>query len=173
MPDITEYLRRLEAFKDLSPRECSTLSTVLEARAVRAGDYVCRQGEKGTGFYIVVEGKIATIKELGPRMLEMVSVLGPGDMGGLLSMFDRMEHFTSLRAVTNAVVLECSRDSFERLFESQSLFSYKIIDKFVTSLSATLRDSNDLVSGVFSDPKRTLLKLNQSLLTARKRLTGV
>ena len=171
MQQVQHYIEHLDTFKDLSSRERETLSIVLTPHKVRGGDYLFRQGDKANTFYVVASGRLMTIKELRAGLVEKVNELNPGDMIGLLYMLVRCDRINSVRAIDDSVVLSCTRQDFDRLFESQSVFSYKVIDTFVTTMSHNLREANDLVTSIFSDPKRTLLKLNQALITASKRLT--
>jgi CRP-like cAMP-binding protein len=173
MIDAARYIETLPTFRDLSAKERETLAIVLTPREVPQATDLFKQGEKATSFFIVAEGRLVQLKEFRAHLVETLGTLEPGDLAGLLSMFNRTEHFHTVKALEDVVVLECTRDTFERLFESQSLFSYKILDKFATGLSRNVRDANRLITDIFSDPKRTLLKLNQALISAGKRLTTI
>jgi CRP/FNR family cyclic AMP-dependent transcriptional regulator len=50
-----------------------------------AGRVIARQGEIGTGFFIIVDGRVKVIRDN-----EELAVLGPGDFFGELSVLDRM-----------------------------------------------------------------------------------
>ncbi len=169
---VNHYIETLSTFQELSERERETLSIVLVPRNVKQGEDLYTQGERATSFYIIANGSFVKVKEYRAHLAETLGTLGAGDMVGLMSMFDRSERLYSLKATEDSVVLECTRDHFDRLFESQSLFSYKFLDSFALTLSRNVREANHLVANVFSDPKRTLLKLNQALVTARKQLSN-
>jgi|GEM_PF-4565411 len=171
--NVSHYIQTLPTFQDLSPKEQETLSIALTVREVPQAADLVKQGEKATSFFIVAEGRLVKLKEFRAHLVETLGTADPGDLVGILSMFNRSEHFHTVKALEDSVVLECTRDTFERLFESQSLFSYKILDKFATSLSHNVREANQLITDIFSDPKRTLLKLNQTLISAGKRLTTI
>jgi CRP-like cAMP-binding protein len=172
MLDVGHYIETLSTFQELSERERETLSIVLVPRSIKQGEDLYAQGERATSFFIIATGSFVKVKEYRAHLAENLGTLRSGEMVGLMSMFDRSERLYSLKAVEDGVVLECTRDNFDRLFESQSLFSYKILDSFALTLSRNVREANHLVASVFSDPKRTLLKLNQALVTARKQLSN-
>jgi CRP-like cAMP-binding protein len=173
MIDVQHYIDTLPTFHDLSPKERETLAVALTAREVPQATDLFKQGEKAPSFFIVAEGRLVKLKEFRAHLVETLGPLEPGDLVGILSMFNRSERFHTVKALEDSVVLECTRDTFERLFESQSLFSYKILDKFASGLSRNVREANQLITDIFSDPKRTLLKLNQTLISAGKRLTTI
>jgi len=171
MMDVRQVLATLESFDDLDERERDLLSTVLTARTVLQGEDLYKQGERAPSFFVVAKGQLVKLKGFRAHLVETMGSVGPGDLVGLLSMFDRSERLHTVKAVEDSLVLECTRDSFDRLFDSQSRFSYKILDKFTETLSRNVRDANTLITDLFSDPKRTLLMLQQALVTARRHLT--
>jgi CRP-like cAMP-binding protein len=172
MIDIGHYIATLETFQELSTRERETLSIVLVPRTVPQGEDLYTQGERATSFFIIAKGGFVKVKEYRAHLAETLGTIGTGDLVGLLSMFDRSDRLYSVKATEESIVLECTRDNFDRLFESQSVFSYKILESFAVTLSRNVREANHLVASVFSDPQRTLLKLNQALVTARKQLSS-
>jgi len=61
----------------------------LAARATQvefpAGHVIARQGEIGTGFFVVIDGRVRVVRDG-----TLVATLGPGEFFGELSVLDRM-----------------------------------------------------------------------------------
>ena len=165
-------LDNLDTFKDLSQREKDILSIVLIPKHLRKGEVLFRQGDPAPNFYIVGTGVLLSFKTFAKTgAKEPLRQFFRGDLVGIMSMFsDNTKRSHTVKSVEDTVLLECSRDHFKRLYESNSLFSYKIIDAFVTSLSKNLREVNKTMVAIFSNPKETLLKLNDSLVSIGKQL---
>ena len=82
MASLTDELKRVPLFSDLSQRQLKRLARDFREREVKSGTRVMREGEKsGISFFVIVEGT-ATVSLDG----EEVRQLGPGDHFGELAL---------------------------------------------------------------------------------------
>ncbi len=109
-----ELLRTVTLFGDLDP---ATLGPVAE-RAIEvdfgAGRAIVRQGEVGTGFFLIVDGRARVIRDG-----ETVAELGPGDFFGELALLDGEPRMAAVTAETAVTCLAIASWEFEALLESQ------------------------------------------------------
>jgi CRP/FNR family cyclic AMP-dependent transcriptional regulator len=75
-----------------------------------AGRVIARQGEIGTGFFIVVDGRVKVIRDG-----EELAVLGPGDFFGELSVLDRMPRVAQVVADAPTRCLALASWDFEQV----------------------------------------------------------
>lgn len=135
---------RLEAFTD------ADLEALLGATWVRTfapGEVICLQGRAVAACYIVVSGVVAVVKEVdgGTRRL---TTLGPGTIAGQFGMLDRSPRVVGLRAETEVVALELSRDVFERLTATSSPLGYRFRLELAVATGRLLRDADQRLSAI-------------------------
>jgi CRP/FNR family transcriptional regulator, cyclic AMP receptor protein len=75
-----------------------------------AGRVIARQGEIGTGFFIVVDGRVKVIRDS-----EVLAVLGPGDFFGELSVLDRLPRVAQVVADAPTRCLALASWDFEQV----------------------------------------------------------
>jgi CRP/FNR family cyclic AMP-dependent transcriptional regulator len=75
-----------------------------------AGRVIARQGEIGTGFFIIVDGQARVIRDN-----EVLAVLGPGDFFGELSVLDRLPRVAQVVADTETRCLALASWDFEQV----------------------------------------------------------
>ena len=75
-----------------------------------AGRVIARQGEIGTGFFIVVDGRVKVIRDN-----EVLAELGPGDFFGELSVLDRLPRVAQVVAAEPTRCLALASWDFEQV----------------------------------------------------------
>ena len=75
---------------------------------------IARQGEVGTGFFLVVRGRVRVVHD-GVT----IALLGPGEVFGEISVLDQMPRIASVIAVEPTTCLAVASWDFERLLEEQ------------------------------------------------------
>lgn len=109
-----ELLRTVTLFGDLDQ---AALGPVAE-RAIEvdfaAGRAIVRQGEVGTGFFLVVDGRARVVRDG-----ELLAELGPGDFFGELALLDGEPRMAAVTAETPVTCLAIASWEFEALLESQ------------------------------------------------------
>lgn len=98
-------------FRPLDPRERVDLVRRFVNVNKRAGEVVIREGEHGTGLYVVLRGDVAIL-----RGEQEVARLGPSELFGEISLLRREPTSATVRALDGGVeLLFLHRDYFERL----------------------------------------------------------
>jgi CRP-like cAMP-binding protein len=113
----TELLAACRLFSGVRPEDLAAVA----GRAVEvdfpANHVIARQGEIGTGFFLVVSGSVRVI-----RGGEQVAVLGPGDFFGELSVLDGQPRVAQVVANEPTRCLGLASWDFEQaLLESPTL----------------------------------------------------
>jgi NADH:ubiquinone reductase (H+-translocating) len=84
-----------------------------------AGDYIFRQGDPATNFYIVDRGEVEVIRQPdGGEPPVLLTVRGPGDFFGEMAFIDNRPRNASVRARTAAELTVMGRDAFTRVSSS-------------------------------------------------------
>jgi CRP/FNR family transcriptional regulator, cyclic AMP receptor protein len=88
--------------QELSEADTSVFRPYMHAITVQKGDRLFNEGDLGDCLYIVIDGKMKLTRTSQDGRESLVSVHGPGDMFGELSMFDPTYRTSSASAVTDA-----------------------------------------------------------------------
>ena len=93
-----DLLSRAPLFTSLAPDELSALADRAEVVEFERGRYIVSQGQIGTGFFLILEGRVRIA-----RAGETLAELGPGEVLGELSVIDQQPR------VANAIAEEATR----------------------------------------------------------------
>lgn len=83
------FIKEVPLFEHLSASERAKISDALELRTYDAGQEIVKQGERGTEFYVIVEGEAEVRKRTLERDEETVGRLGKGDYFGELALLNK------------------------------------------------------------------------------------
>jgi putative ABC transport system ATP-binding protein len=78
---ICEFLRPIELFKTLTPRQLTDVAEKMSKRHYDSGDTIIRKGDPGEEFFLVSDGEVDIV-----RADREVARLGPGDFFGEVSL---------------------------------------------------------------------------------------
>ena len=145
---IIDMMRSLRLFESFSDDELEMLGIVFRIRVFPEGARICREGFPGAGLYIIVSGTVDLVREPTPGYQRRIATQGPGTLLGQISIIDGSRRIASAQSVSEVVALEMDRADFERLFESQSLFAYKLLDVILRDLSLRLRRANEALEQI-------------------------
>jgi CRP/FNR family cyclic AMP-dependent transcriptional regulator len=98
---------------------------------VPAGHVLARQGEIGTGFFVVIEGAARVVRDG-----DTVATIGPGDFFGELSVLDRRPRTAQVIATVPTTCLALASWDFEAVLLDQPQVTLAIL----SGLAARLRD---------------------------------
>jgi len=109
----TDLLRRVDLFSEVSSRALGLIADAAVDIRYEPGAYIVRQGQVGTGFYMVVEGRAQVV-----RGHEVLARLGPGDFFGELSVLDQSPRLAHVIAEEPTTCLALASWDFTRVVES-------------------------------------------------------
>lgn len=112
-----EFLTGIKIFHGLTKLELVQLSDMLKPLTYRPGEQIIEQGENGSRFYIISEGK-ATCVVNDSRQEYVVCRYSPGGYFGELALLNDGIRKASVYAETNCTVLYIERSTFNRVLGS-------------------------------------------------------
>lgn len=110
---------------------------------VREGEYVFREGDLGTEMYIINEGKVEILNQVGEEE-QLLAVLEKGDFFGEMSVLEDMPRAASARALTEVRLLQINGTTFDQMLQSNPEIAVRMMRK----LSRRLRETDDLLKTV-------------------------
>lgn len=127
-----DMLRGVKLFAGLGPRQLGEVADLMEEISYPAQRYVVRQGQVGTGFYIITSGRARV--ERGDRTL---NTLGPGDFFGELSVLDQSPRMAHVMTEEPTTMLALASWDFTKLLERNPKLTLGILKEVARRLRET------------------------------------
>src|SRR6202035_3208121 len=105
-----DVLSRSPLFEALDEEGAKALRSMLADVELPRGDRLFDEGDAGDRLYVVLEGKIKLTRAASDGRENLLSVLGPGEMFGELSLFDPRPRTSSAVAVTDTRLAALAHD---------------------------------------------------------------
>jgi CRP/FNR family cyclic AMP-dependent transcriptional regulator len=146
--DAEVVLRRAPLFNGLDDESARTLRRQTSEVKLSRGEHLFLEGQDGDRLYVVLDGKIKLTRAAVDGRENLVSVLGPGEMFGELSLFDPRPRTSSASAVTDATLAALAHDALRSWLLERPEASMHMLQ----ALARRLRRANDVAADlVFTD----------------------
>ena len=147
--DNTEgVLRRAPLFDALDDEGARALRRQMAEVKLSRGEHVFLEGDDGDALYVVIEGKMKLTRAAQDGRENLLSVIGPGEMFGELSLFDPRPRTSSASAVTDAVLASLKHEALMSWLHDRPEVSLHMLRQ----LARRLRRANDVNADlVFTD----------------------
>ncbi|HTX83279.1 MAG TPA: Crp/Fnr family transcriptional regulator [Streptosporangiaceae bacterium] len=148
MNQTDDVLKETPLFEALSEEDASALRAGIINAHLNRGERLFSEGDAGDKLYIILEGKIKLTKAAPDGRENLVSVHGPGEMFGELSLFDPIPRTSSATAVTSARLAGLAHDDLHTFLSSRPEVAMHLLQ----ALAQRLRRINDVKADlVFTD----------------------
>jgi CRP/FNR family cyclic AMP-dependent transcriptional regulator len=111
MGQADDALSEAPLFEALNEQDAQALRTEVRVVKLARGDRLFSEGDTGDRLYIIMSGKIKLTRAAPDGRENLLSVHGPGEMFGELSLFDPVPRTSSATAVTDAELAGLAHDS--------------------------------------------------------------
>ena len=101
----------------------SRLASVAGEQEFAAGAFIVRQGQVGTGLYLIVDGSVNVVRGAG----DVVATLKPGDFFGELSVVDQQPRNANVQATEPTTVLAVASWDLLSLLEHDPALALNMI----------------------------------------------
>ena len=141
-------VRKAPLFSALDDAASATLRESMIPVKVSKGNTLFKEGDAGDRLYVVVAGKLKLGTTSSDGRENLLSILGPGEMFGELSLFDPGPRTATATAVTDSRLLSLSNDKVIGWVTQHPNVSLQLLGR----LAQRLRRSNEVLADlVFSD----------------------
>jgi CRP/FNR family transcriptional regulator, cyclic AMP receptor protein len=146
--DAERVLRRAPLFEGLDEDNARVLRRQMTEVHLNRGEHLFLEGQDGDRMYVVLDGKLKLTRAAADGRENLLSVLGPGEMFGELSLFDPRPRTSSARAVTDATLAALTHEALRPWLYERPEVSMHMLQ----ALARRLRRANDLNADlVFTD----------------------
>ena len=143
-----EVVRKAPLFTALDDAAALSLRASMDSVKINKGGILFKEGDSGEHVYVIVEGKLKLGTSSGDGRENLLSILGPGEMFGELSLFDPGPRTSTATAVTDAKLLSLSHAKLIPWLRENPDVSLQLLARLAQRLRRTNEAVGDLV---FSD----------------------
>ena len=159
MEGVQDTLARAGIFQGVDPDAVAALINDMDTVDFPKGTTIFDEGEPGDRLYIIVEGKIKLARHAPDGRENLLSVMGPSDMFGELSIFDPGPRTSSAVCVTEVSAASMSADQLQEWVGSHPDVPAQLLRMLARRLRRT---NNSLADLIFTDvPGRVAKSLLQ------------
>jgi len=135
-------------FAGLDDEATAALRSAMHEVRLRRGEVLFREGDAGDKLYVVIEGKVKMGRTSADGRENLLSVIGPGQMFGELSLFDPGPRASTVTGVTDTLLLALGQEELMTWLSGRP----EVARGLLLQLASRLRHANEAVADlVFSD----------------------
>lgn len=141
--DPKQALAKTPIFENLPTEHLERLALLTRQEKFKRGELVFKQGDMGDKFYLILEGQVRISRDIAGMGEEALTILGPGDCFGEMSLIDDLPRSADARVHQSLTVLTMTKEALGNLLLVDQSLAYNVLWKFVRILSARLRETDD------------------------------
>lgn len=117
-----EALKRAPLFQGLSRKELVALAKVTEDLELPAGRVLCREGEVGQEFFVLLDGEVEV-----SRKRKKVAIRGGGEFFGEIALLEQTPRMATVKTKTAVRLFVLNARDFRRLVDENPSVERKVL----------------------------------------------
>lgn len=163
-----DAVRKAPLFAALDDEIVQALQATMSKVHLDRGEVLFREGQRGDRLYVITAGKIKLGRTSSDGRENLLSIQGPGEMFGELSLFDPGPRTATATAVAESELIGLGNDQLYEFLDQRPAVSITLL----AALARRLRRTNDSLSDlVFTDVPGRVAKALLDLSSRFGRLT--
>jgi CRP/FNR family transcriptional regulator, dissimilatory nitrate respiration regulator len=131
----TKQIAAIALFEGLPPKQYEALASIVMDQTLKRGQTIFSEGDEGTGFFVVVFGRVKIFKLSAEGKEQILHIMGPGEPFGEVAVFSGKRFPAYAQALTETRVFFFPRASFMQLIGNDPSLAANML----AMLSARLR----------------------------------
>jgi CRP/FNR family cyclic AMP-dependent transcriptional regulator len=145
---VEEVLARSGVFQGVAPGAISAFIRQLHSIDFPRGHTVFAEGEPGELLYIIISGKVKIGRRSPDGRDNLLTIMGPSDMFGELSIFDPGPRTSSATTITEVHAVSMGREALRAWISDRPETAEQLLRVLARQLRRT---TNDLADLIFAD----------------------
>ena len=125
--DIVGRISSIPLFKDLPEDQQRDLAGIVKDMSFSRGRDIFSEGDEGTGFYVVISGRVKIYKISPEGREQILHIFGPGELFGEVPVFAGKRFPASAATLEESRIFYFSRDSLIRLIEENPAIAMNML----------------------------------------------
>ncbi|CUS97060.1 CRP/FNR family transcriptional regulator, anaerobic regulatory protein [Candidatus Kryptobacter tengchongensis] len=134
MVEDINFLRNVSIFEELPERDLEKIAKLGTRKVFSKGNVILMEDEIGSALFIIINGKVkvSRLDETGREVI--LSILGPGEVFGEMSLLDGLKRSATVSALTDTEVLIIYRDDFLNLLNKHPQIAISLLRELTQRL---------------------------------------
>lgn len=107
-------------------------------KTIKAGEIILKQRDEGDAAYLIESGTVEILIEKDKGLIQSLGTRGEGTIIGEMSLVDKKPRTATIKAIEDCVLLEISREDFNRRLESADPIIQMVIKVIITRYRDTM-----------------------------------
>jgi CRP-like cAMP-binding protein len=150
-------------FKEMHPRDLSSVIDLLEVKTLNAGEVLFEEGSPGDRMYFLFKGRVQIDRETTGGKREVLAVLDPPSLLGEMAVVDRLPRSARAIGLKPSILWSLTEPALSRLAVENGLAAYQIIRWLAKTISERLRKTNDRLLEIYAKPFKTITEMKQRI----------
>lgn len=155
MQRLDAVLGEVELFSSLDQKSLALLREKMKPVSLKTGDVLCTEGETGDRMFVLSSGELRVLKQGKSGKPIEITRLKPGEVAGVMSLFEAEPRSATLEATGDAEVWEIDQTTFQHLLDTQPAISRAML----AVMSRYLREETKIVAELSSHDEDHRLKV--------------
>lgn len=130
---VFEALKKVPLFEGLNKKNLEIIAKVATPRHFNEGEIILRQGENGTGFFMIESGTVKVYRETHEGRVHL-NELGPGDFFGEMALFDETPRSATVVSTSPITCYVITSWSFKDALEDAPTIAVQMLPVIVRRL---------------------------------------
>lgn len=139
--DTIAFLKLVNLFSGLKEEYLAKIAEHCVERSFEKGEVIIRQGEYGTGLFIIKKGRVKIVKELGGGDKLEIVTHEPGDFIGEMTVLDNKKRSASVIAFEDTTCLVITAWDFKARMKTHPEIALELLPVVVKRF----RETNDML----------------------------
>lgn len=128
------FLRNVSIFEELPERDLEKIASLGTRKVFSKGSIILMEDEVGSALFIIIDGKVkvSRLDETGKEVI--LSILGPGEVFGEMSLLDGLKRSATVSAIADTEVLIIYRDDFLNLLNNHPQIAISLLRELAMRL---------------------------------------
>jgi len=148
--DKLEVLRKSELFHSLNDEQLSLVDKMCTPEVFEPGAIICKQDRKEDKLFVIEEGLVAILLEVGPLSQRQVQAASDFEVIGWSALIEPHTCTATAKAIEKTKVLAFDAKEMGRLFHSNPEIMYKVGSAVACVVVKRLRSAYTQLLGVTS-----------------------
>jgi len=150
------FLQNVPIFADLDDPDLKTIEKLGLRKKYKRGNIVVLEKETGAALFVIISGKVKIVRTDEDGREVILSIFGPGEFFGEMSLLDGLARSASVVSLTKSELFMIHRRDFLKLLHEHPQVSISLLGELTTRLrkadgqikSLSLKDASGRVANV-------------------------
>jgi CRP/FNR family transcriptional regulator, cyclic AMP receptor protein len=135
-------LSKVNVFSRLSWQEIKIIENAIHIRNYAPGEPIFKQGDPGSGMYIIIEGSVGIFLDIPNQSPKQLSKLGDGDFFGEIALLDESPRTAAATSLENSTIIGFYRPDLMNILRTKPALGAKVLLALSEVLAVRLRSTN-------------------------------